>query len=238
MNLSRIASVSSAASLLLTLMACQSGGGERAQASSPEPPTAAPEAPASQPAAAATSGQPLATPPAQGLVVATFAGGCFWCMEGPFEALDGVDAVLSGYTGGPEKNPTYKQVSGGSTGHTEAVRVIYDPEKVGYDKLVEVYWRSMDPTDAGGQFADRGPHYRPAIFFHTPEQQEIAQASKQALAQSKRFDKPIVVPIQPAQDFWVAEDYHQDYYKTNTAHYNSYKRGSGRTGFLESTWKK
>jgi len=224
--------------LALALTACQSGGGDRDESSSTNEPSAneaGSGAAESQPATA-VKGQPLAAPVPDGRAVATFAGGCFWCMEGPFEKLDGVDEVYSGYTGGPEKNPTYKQVSSGRTGHTEAVRVIYDPGKVEYKKLVEVFWRSMDPTDAGGQFADRGPHYRPAIFFHDDTQREIAEASKKALAESKRFDEPIVVPIQPAQDFYVAEDYHQNYYKTNSTHYNAYRVGSGRAGFLEKVW--
>ncbi len=226
--------------MVLVSTACQSGGSDRSETASTNEPAASGEngdSAESQPApAAATKGQPLAAPVPDGREVATFAGGCFWCMEGPFEKLDGVDEVLSGYTGGLEKNPTYKQVSSGSTGHTEAVRVIYDPGKVEYKKLVDVFWRSMDPTDAGGQFADRGSQYRPAIFFHDDAQKQIAEASKKALAESERFDKPIVVPIQPAQDFYVAEDYHQDYYKTNSTHYNAYRRGSGRAGFLEKTW--
>lgn len=220
-------------SLILSLTACQSGG-------EPQPATdtsPAQDAPTSQPAAAPkVDATQLAPAPQAGESVATFAGGCFWCMEGPFEQVEGVRAVLSGYTGGPEQGPTYKQVSSGSTGHTEAVIVYYDPNKVGYDKLVDVFWRSMNPTDAGGQFADRGPHYRPAIFFHTPEQEKAAQASKAALQASGRFTDPIVVPIQPASDFWVAEDYHQDYYKTNADHYNRYKVGSGRAGFLKEVW--
>ncbi len=158
-------------------------------------------------------------------------------MEPPFEKVPGVQSALSGYTGGPELGPTYKQVGSGNTGHTEAIYVTFDPTKVKYKTLVEVFWRSMDPTDAGGQFADRGSQYRPAIFFHNDEQKKIAEASKQALTDSKRFDKPIVVPLVAASDFWVAEDYHQDYYKTNTPHYKRYSVGSGRVGFLEKAWK-
>jgi methionine-S-sulfoxide reductase len=200
------------------------------------------EKPASQPASSPSETTPEGTrraePPAPGLEAATFAGGCFWCMEPPFEKLPGVKAVLSGYTGGPEQAPTYKQVSAGDTGHTEAVHVIFDPKIVGYPTLVEVYWRSMDPTDAGGQFADRGTQYRPAIFFHSDAQKAQAEASKKALLESKRFgDKEIAVPIQPAGAFWVAEDYHQDFYKTNEAHYKRYSVGSGRVGFLQDTWK-
>ena len=226
--------------LLLSLSACQSGTSSTDDAPQGSAVPAS-EAQASEPEAAAetqpaATGQPEAMAVPEGMSVATFAGGCFWCMEPPFEKLEGVLDAISGYTAGPEKAPTYKQVSSGSTGHTEAVRVIYDPAKVDYKTLVETFWRGMDPTDAGGQFADRGSQYRPAIFVHTPEQREIAEASKQALMESKRFDKPIVVPIEPAQAFWVAEEYHQNYYKTNAAHYNAYKKGSGRAGFLEKTW--
>ena len=170
------------------------------------------------------------------LSIATFAGGCFWCMEPPFEIVDGVKAVYSGYTGGPEVDPTYKEVAYGRTGHTEAVRVFYDPETVSYDELLDVYWRQIDPTDAGGQFADRGSQYRPEIFVHSPEQRLAAERSKKALAKSGRFGDPIVVPINEAGPFYPAEEYHQDYYRKNPAHYNRYKRGSGRESFLEENW--
>ena len=172
----------------------------------------------------------------RGGVLATFAGGCFWCMEPPFEKLPGVYSVVSGYTGGPERNPTYKEVSYGRTGHTEAVQVRYNPQVVSYDDLLTVFWMSMDPTDIGGQFADRGSQYRPEIFVHNTQQRQIAEASKQALAESKRFDKDIVVPITQFDVFYPAEDYHQDYYRTNPSHYKSYRRGSGREGFLRKTW--
>lgn len=220
--------------LALSLTACQSGGADPAMSSpAADTPETQPAANAKPPAADATQ---LAPAPQAGESVATFAGGCFWCMEGPFEAVDGVRAVLSGYTDGPEPGVTYKQVSSGTTGHTEAVIVYYDPAKVTYDKLLDTFWRSMDPTDPDGQFADQGSQYRPAIFFHTPEQKAAAEASKAALAASNRFDQPIVVPILPAKDFWVAEDYHQDFYKTNADHYNRYKVGSGRAGFLKEKW--
>ncbi len=195
------------------------------------------QAPAhSQSPTSQATGQPLASPPPDGIEVAIFAGGCFWCMEGPFEGLDGVSEVLSGYTGGPEQNPTYSQVSGGRTGHTEAVRVLYDPTIVSYETLLSTFWRSMDPTDAGGQFADRGPQYRPAIFVFDESQRAAAEASKAELIESGRFDRPIVVPIEAAQDFWVAEDYHQDYYLTNTAHYQRYRQASGRSAFVLRHW--
>ncbi len=173
---------------------------------------------------------------AEGLGVATFAGGCFWCMEPPFEKLEGVKAVVSGYTGGKEENPTYKQVASGRTGHTEAVLVTYDTSKVTYDQLLDAFWRAHDPTDKGGQFADRGSQYRPEIFYHSEEQKAAAEASKKKLAETGPFDEPIVVPITPAQTFWPAEEYHQDFYKTNPAHYKRYSKGSGRVGFLEKTW--
>ena len=194
--------------------------------------------PTSRPSGASTNstGTALAPAPEAGQALATFAGGCFWCMEGPFEALDGVSAVLSGYTGGPEQGPTYRMVSSGLTGHTEAVIVYYDPAVVTYETLLDTFWRSMDPTDGAGQFADRGSQYRPAIFAHTPEQRAAAEASKEALQASGRFDEPIVVPIQDAGEFWVAEDYHQNYYQTNSTHYSMYRAGSGRTGFLREVW--
>jgi peptide methionine sulfoxide reductase msrA/msrB len=169
---------------------------------------------------------------------ATFAGGCFWCMEPPFEKLTGVQAVLSGYCGGDEKNPTYEQVGSGKTGHAESVDVLYDPKQVSYLTLLETYWRSMNPTDAGGQFADRGKQYRPVIFVANEEQRKLAEASKQRLTQSHRFDKPLVVPIENRKTFYSAEEYHQDYYKKNPENYHSYRRGSGREGFLLKTWGK
>lgn len=237
--------LTSALILLICLtfsQACKSGSADSGSGDpSPAASSNEPGAPTSQPASATApeedhDGQPLAAPVPEGMAVATFAGGCFWCMEGPFEKIEGVEAALSGYTGGSEQHPTYELVSSGRTGHTEAVRVIYDPKLVTYDTLLDTYWRSMDPTDAGGQFADRGSQYRPAIFTHTPEQAEQARASKEALQKSGRFADPIIVPIEPAGDFWVAEDYHQDYYLTHTDHYNRYRRGSGRAGFLEKIW--
>jgi methionine-S-sulfoxide reductase len=213
----------------LTIACDRSESGEAAAQT--EPGTQASESNSS-----ARTGQPEAGEVAEGMQAAVFAGGCFWCMEGPFEALDGVSEVISGYTGGDETNPTYRQVSSGRTGHTEAVRVIYDPEKVTYDELLHVFWRSMDPTDSGGQFADRGSQYRPGIYYLNEEQRVAAEQSKRQLEESGPFDEPIVVPIEPAQTFYVAEDYHQDYYKKNEGHYQRYKRLSGRSGFLEETW--
>ncbi len=169
--------------------------------------------------------------------IATLAGGCFWCMEGPFEALDGVHAVISGYTDGQVQNPTYSQVSSGGTGHTEAVQITYDPAKVSYEQLLEIFWRQIDPTDAGGQFADRGSQYRTGIYYHDEEQRRAAEASKSELGASGRFDKSIVTEIKAASTFYPAEDYHQDYYKTHPTRYKMYKIGSGRDGYVKKTWK-
>ncbi len=168
---------------------------------------------------------------------AIFAGGCFWCMEGPFEQLDGVYQAVAGYTAGRVDNPTYQQVSAGTTGHTEAVRIAYDPEKVSYENLLETFWRNIDPTDGGGQFADRGSQYRTGIYYQTEEERALAEASKAALEARGKFSDPIVTEIEPASTFYVAEEVHQDYYKTNADHYNRYKVGSGRDGYLKETWK-
>lgn len=167
---------------------------------------------------------------------ATFAGGCFWCMEPPFEALPGVLSVISGYTGGEEKNPTYQDVARGLTGHTEAVQITFDPQEVAYDELLAVYWRSMDPTDAGGQFADRGSQYRPGIFVHDAKQEQIARMSRQDLEDSGVFEKKIVVEITPFSIFYAAEAYHQDYFRKKPKRYKRYRQGSGRTGFLKRIW--
>ncbi len=168
---------------------------------------------------------------------AVFAGGCFWCTESDFEKIDGVIEAVSGYTGGEKKNPTYRQVSGGATRHAEAVKVIYDPEKISYAQLLEIFWRHVDPTDDGGQFVDRGYHYRSAIFYANEDERLQAVASRDRLAASGRFDKPIVTEIVPLGPFYVAEDYHQNYYKTNPGHYQRYRSGSGRDQFLARTWK-
>ncbi len=168
--------------------------------------------------------------------LATLAGGCFWCMEPPFEGQPGVRSVISGYTGGPEENPTYRQVSSGQTGHTEAVQIDFNPEMISYEDLLQIYWRSFDPTDAGGQFADRGSQYRPGIFFHSEAQRAAAERSQAALAESGRFSKPIAIEITEFGAFYPAEEYHQDYYKKNSAHYNAYAVGSGRKGFLKKVW--
>ena len=167
---------------------------------------------------------------------AVFAGGCFWCTESDFEKVDGVIEAVSGYTGGRMENPTYKQVSAGGTGHIEAIKVVYDPAKISYSQLLDVLWRHIDPTDAGGQFVDRGDQYRSAIFYANDEERQMAEASKKALAASGRFDRPVVTDILPLGAFYDAEDYHQDYYKKNSLRYNWYRSGSGRDRFLEMTW--
>jgi peptide methionine sulfoxide reductase msrA/msrB len=167
---------------------------------------------------------------------AYFAGGCFWCTESDFEKVDGVVEAVSGYTGGKEPHPTYQQVSAGRTGHVEAVRVVYDPEQITYAELLEVFWRHVDPTDDGGQFVDRGPHYRSAIFTTSDEEQRLAEASKKALADSGRFSKPIVTPIKKLTVFYPAEEYHQDYYQKSALNYKRYRYGSGRDQFLEKVW--
>lgn len=169
--------------------------------------------------------------------IATFAGGCFWCTESDFEKVSGVKEVVSGYTGGPENKPTYKQVSAGRTGHTEAIQVYYDPFLVSYEQLLDVFWRHIDPTDLGGQFVDRGSQYRPEIFYHDETQKKKAEMSRKALEDSKVFDKPIVTPITEFVKFYPAEDYHQDYYKKNPVRYKYYRWGSGRDSFLEKAWK-
>lgn len=166
---------------------------------------------------------------------ATFAGGCFWCMEKPFEELDGVSAVVSGYAGGTTENPNYNNYMSG--GHIEVVEVVFDPEKITYQELLDVYWRQVDPTDPGGQFVDRGHAYSTAIFFHNDEQQRLAKASRDALAESGVFDKPIVTPILPAATFYPAEEYHQDYYKKSSLKYKYYRSRSGRDSFLDKVWK-
>ncbi len=168
--------------------------------------------------------------------LATFAGGCFWCMIKPFDTYPGVIKVVSGYTGGHKENPTYAQVTAGLTGHVEAVQITFDPEILSYDDLLEMFWRQIDPTDDGGQFADRGSSYKTAIFYHNPQQQEAAEASRDK--QAVRFNQPIATQILPAKTFWPAEEYHQDFYKKNPAHYQAYRRGSGRDAYIATVWGK
>ena len=172
------------------------------------------------------------------LAVATFAGGCFWCMEPPFDKVDGVISTTSGYTGGKAANPTYEQVSDGGTGHAEAVEVRFDPRKISYDKLLEIFWRNVDPITPNRQFCDGGSQYRSAIFYHDAEQRRLALASRQAIVDSKRFDRPIVTEIAPAGAFYPAEDYHQDYYVKNPVRYKYYRWNCGRDQRLEQLWGK
>lgn len=167
---------------------------------------------------------------------AIFAGGCFWCTESDFEKLDGVVEAVSGYTAGQADNPSYQQVSAGKTGHTEAVEVTYDPSVVSYAELVEFFWRTIDPTQANAQFCDHGSQYRTAIYYQNEQEEEILAASKRALDANKPFNAPIVTELGPRQQFWVAEDYHQDYYKENAYRYKIYRYGCGRDSRLKALW--
>jgi methionine-S-sulfoxide reductase len=187
-------------------------------------------------AAGAFAQQDSPTLPKDGQALATFAGGCFWCMEPPYDKLEGVLATTSGYTGGDKVDPSYQEVSAGGTGHAEAVQVTYDPAKVSYERLLEVFWRNVDPLDAGGQFCDRGSQYRTAIFVHDEEQRRLAEASKQALESSGRFQQPIVTEIVAAGAFYPAEDYHQDYYEKNPIRYKFYRWNCGRDQRLAQLW--
>jgi len=168
---------------------------------------------------------------------ATFAGGCFWCTESDFEKVDGVIEAISGYTGGQRENPTYQEVSAGATGHTEAVQIVYDPTKVSYRELLDIFWMHVDPTDPGGQFVDRGSQYRSAIFYHDDEQQRLAEASRDKMNKSGRFKQPIVTEIVKLQKFYTAEDYHQDYYKKSPIRYKLYRYHSGRDQYLKKVWE-
>jgi peptide methionine sulfoxide reductase msrA/msrB len=168
--------------------------------------------------------------------IATLAGGCFWCMEPPYEKLNGVKDVISGYTGGHKKNPTYEEVSSDTTGHAEAVQITYDSSKITYEELLDIYWRQIDPTDPDGQFVDRGSSYRTAIFYHSEEQKMLAEQSKEAMEKSGRFGKPIVTEIVPASIFYRAEDYHQDYYINHKVRYKFYRYFSGRDQYLDKIW--
>ena len=172
------------------------------------------------------------------LEVATFAGGCFWCTESGFEQVPGVAEAISGYTGGLKENPTYKQVSAGTTDHLESVQVYYDPTRVSYEALLESFWRQVNPTDPSGQFVDRGKQYSTAIFYHNEKQKSAAELSLKQLAATGRYSSPIVTPIIPAGKFYQAEEYHQDYYKKNPLRYKFYRYNSGRDQYLEKTWGK
>ncbi|HEV7502367.1 MAG TPA: peptide-methionine (S)-S-oxide reductase MsrA [Vicinamibacteria bacterium] len=177
-----------------------------------------------------------AAAPTAGLASATFAGGCFWCMEGPFDRVPGVVSTTSGYTGGSVKRPTYEQVSSGATGHAESIEVRYDPQKVTYAQLLEVFWHNVDPTDGSGQFCDRGNQYRSEIFYHDDEQRQLAEQSKKELEASGRLKKKVVTSIVAATDFYAAEDYHQDYYLKNPVRYKFYRFNCGRDQRLKELW--
>ena len=170
--------------------------------------------------------------------VAIFAGGCFWCMEQPLESVPGIKAVYSGYCGGKERSPAYKQVASGMTSHVESVLVEFDETKITYEQLLQHFWQNINPVQRNGQFYDIGPHYRTVIFYINQEQKEIAEKSKAALQKSGKFNKPIATEILPATEFWLAEDYHQDYYKKEPEAYYRYKNGSGRAQYLKETWGK
>jgi peptide-methionine (S)-S-oxide reductase len=184
----------------------------------------------------AESNAPTAASGQEALATATFAGGCFWCMEPPFDGLTGVRSTTSGYTGGTVPNPTYKEVSAGNTGHVEAVQIVYDPAQVSYAQLLDVFWRNIDPLSADGQFCDRGPTYRSAILYHGEEQRRLAEGSKRKWDESGRFNQPIVTTILPVSAFYPAEDYHQDYYRTHRLLYKFYRLRCGRDARLEALW--
>jgi peptide-methionine (S)-S-oxide reductase len=181
-------------------------------------------------------GENPSTPTAVKFEKATFAGGCFWCMESDFEKVDGVVSVVSGYTGGQKENPTYKEVSAGGTGHAEVVQVTYDPAKITYARLLSVYWKNIDPTVSDRQFCDIGDQYRTTLFYHNEEQRHLAETSKKILNTTKPFKEPIVTPIVPASTFYEAEGYHQDYHKKNPIRYKFYRTGCGRDDRLEALW--
>jgi peptide-methionine (S)-S-oxide reductase len=192
----------------------------------------------SSPGLGAAGEEARKTPPGNALAKATFAGGCFWCMEPPFDVLPGVISTTSGYTGGTSPNPTYEAVSAGRTGHAEAVQVVYDPATIGYADLLRVFWRNVDPTVRDRQFCDIGTQYRTAIFYYNEEQRRLAEESRAVLAGSKSFPEPIVTEITAASDFYPAEDYHQDYYQKNPIRYKFYRYNCGRDQRLEQLWGK
>lgn len=179
--------------------------------------------------------EPLPDPP-EHLAAATFAGGCFWCVEEAYDAVDGVVDTISGYTGGEQRDPSYKEVSAGRTSHAEAVRVVYDPDKVDYEHLLYVFWRNIDPTVEDRQFCDRGSQYRSAIYHHSPEQQRLAEQTRDEIEASGELPDPVVTEIEPAGPFWKAEEYHQDYYRKDPFRYKIYKQACGREARLEELW--
>ena len=180
--------------------------------------------------------EPTMNPSSHTTDIATFGGGCFWCMESPYDRLPGVIRVIPGYTGGHTKNPTYEQVCTGTTGHAEAVQITFDPKKISYETLLDVFWHNIDPTTKNQQFADFGTQYRTVVFYHSDEQRRLAESTKKRWDKSGIFGAPIVTEITPASAFYPAEDYHVCYYKKNPGHYERYRRGSGRAGYLEMLW--
>jgi len=190
------------------------------------------------PGVASAQGAPQRELGAAAPAKATFAGGCFWCMEPPYDKLPGVVSTTSGYMGGTKRNPTYEEVSSGRTGHTEVVQVAYEPAKVSYEKLLEVFWRNIDPTVRDRQFCDVGSQYRTGIFYHSEEQKRLAEASKATVEKTKTFKQPTVTPVAAASDFWPAEEYHQDFYKKNPVRYKYYRTGCGRDERLKQLWGK
>jgi methionine-S-sulfoxide reductase len=174
--------------------------------------------------------------PPQDLEKATFAGGCFWCMQALFDKVKGVVSTVAGYTGGHKKNPTYEEVCSGKTGHSEAIEILYDPSRVTYEQLLDIFWKNIEPTMLNRQFVDFGTQYRTTIFYHDEEQKRLAEASKERLEKSGKFYKPIVTEIQPASTFYKAEEYHQQYYKKNPIRYEFYEAHSGRSQYLKTIW--
>lgn len=172
------------------------------------------------------------------MAYATLAGGCFWCLVKPFTSYPGIESVISGYSGGHVDNPTYESVSTNQTGHVEAVQITYDSDVTTFENILDVYFKTFDPTDNDGQFFDRGEHYQPVIFYHDEHQKQAAEAKIQQLNEQAIFDKPVITPIKPYKNFYPAESYHQDYYKKNPLHYEQYQRGSGRKSFIEKHWGK
>lgn len=170
------------------------------------------------------------------MAIATLAGGCFWCLVKPFDQFEGVNSVVSGYSNGHVENPTYQEVTNGTTGHVEAVQINFDEDVMSYEKLLDIFFKTFDPTDTDGQFGDRGPQYMPAIFYHDDEQKRVAEATIESLDAQNIFNGPIRTPVLPYKNFYRAEEEHQDFYKTNSAHYNAYFKGSGRKTFLEEHW--
>jgi methionine-S-sulfoxide reductase len=233
-NRARAQSAMTSSSVSAPVGAHQSANEAPAAENAGSPHEAAPAAPVAG-VPAVTFGTALA-PATNGLADATFAAGCFWCVEASFEGVRGVRAVVSGYTGGPEERPTYEQVCDHATGHAEAVRVIYDPREVSYPQLLAVFWRIHDPTTRDQSFFDMGHQYRSGIYVHSAEQRAAAEASKRALESEHKYSRPIVTEIADAAAFWPAEDYHQDYHHTHPTEYWRYRRGSGRDAYIEETW--